>query len=356
MKKLIRFVLVLIVLALIGFVVVYFTYNHMLTAPSNSNETVNIYVDKGSSYGTISKLLKENGLIRNETAYKVYLKMNPVDDNLEYGDYIIATNLSVEEVIEVLKKGSVTVATTKTVTFVEGKNMRYFIKVITDNFDITEDEVLKQLSDEKYLDELIKDYWFLTDSIKNKDIYYSLEGYLYPDTYEFYTNAKVTNIFKKLLDNMEDKLEPYKEAIENSKYNVHEIVTLASIIEVEAGGADRKSVSGVFYNRLKANMKLGSDVTGYYGAKMDDWTNGLGKHESDCNGYNTREKGCVKALPVGPICNPGVKSIDAALNPESHKYYYFVADCSGKTYLSKSYNEHINTVNRLVREGKWCDK
>ena len=352
MKKII---IILISVILVCVIAIFCTYNFMIKAPSKKSEEVIFNVAQGSSYSTIASSLKEKGLIKNDIVYKIYLKLNPVSEQLEYGDYKLNKNYDIEELISVLKKGSITLANTVKITFKEGKNVRHFIKSLNDNLKITEEEVLNKLSDSNYLDSLIEKYWFLTDEIKNKDIYYSLEGYLYPDTYEFYTTASVEDVIAKMLDNYSKKVEPYKSKIEKSKYNVHEITTLASIIELEAGGADRKKVSGVFYNRIKKGMSLGSDVTGYYGAKMDDWTNGLGSHVNDCNGYNTRGT-CVKALPVGPICNPSVKSIEAAIEPDSHKYYYFVADCKGKTYLTKTYNEHLNIINKLKRENSWCDK
>ena len=351
-KKLIICLLALCIICTSICIGVYF---YLLTPTSKTDEEVSFYVDESEAYSTLGDNLKEKGLIRSELAYKIYVKLNHIDYHLEYGDYVLNKSNSVKENIEVLKKGSSTLAKTVTIKFIEGKNMRNVIKNIQNNLNISEQEVLDKLSDQEYLDTLIEKYWFLTDEIKNKDIYYSLEGYLYPDTYEFFKDATIEDVFEKLLNNFGKKIEPYKTDIEKSKYSVHELVTLASIIELEAGGADRKSVSGVFYNRLKANMALGSDVTGYYGAKMDDWTNGLGNHVNDCNAYNTRGK-CVKALPVGAICNPSIKSIEAAIKPESHKYYYFVADCKGKTYLNKTYNEHLNTISKLKREGNWCDK
>ena len=351
MKKLIG--LVIFILVLVG--VVFGSYSYLISAPSKDDLILEFDVEKGSTYNSIADSLQKEKFIRSALAYKVYLKLNPVEENLEYGRYYLPTNASVKEIINVLKKGSDTLADTISVTFIEGKNMRYIISTITKNFKIDEKEIMDKLNDKEYLDKLIENYWFLTEDIKNKDIYYSLEGYLYPDTYEFYENASVEDIFGKMLDNMESKLEDYKDQIESSELSIHEIITLASIVELEAGRADREDVAGVFYNRLNSNMSFGSDVTCYYGAKMDDWTNGIGKHENDCNGYNTRGNCAKKGIPVGAICNPGVSSIKAVLNPSSHNYYYFVADCNGKTYLNKSYNEHINTINKLVKEGLWCD-
>lgn len=353
-KKFILFILVLIVLVCFGG---YMTYLSMLKAPSKNNETVNIYVSEGSTYSTISSLLKENSLIKNEYAYKIYLKLHEPKETLEYGDYILKTNYDIEELISTLEKGSVSLANTVTVTFVEGKNMRYVISKITENFNISEDEILKKLKNKDYLESLIDDYWFLSDEILNDDIYYSLEGYLYPDTYEFYESSDIDDIFRKMLDNMENKLESYKEEIDDSKFSLHQMLTLASIIELEAGTAgDRKGVAGVFYNRLNDGWSLGSDVTTYYAEKIDNYKRDLKQSELDkCNNYNTRNNCMAGKLPISPICNPGLASIIACIEPTNHKYYYFVADKNGKTYFNKSYSEHNSTVSKLKRDGLWIE-
>ncbi len=352
MKKFIIFLFFLCLIiggALVG------SYFYLIKG-GKDNETVNIYVKEGDTYSTISKTLKDNELIKSELAYKIYIKMHP-PGNLEYGDYVLKKSYSVEELINTLEKGSVDLRQTKTVTFVEGKNMRYVISKITDNFNITEKEIIDKLSNSEYLDSLIKDYWFLTDDIKNKDIYYSLEGYLFPDTYEFYESADVDDIFRTMLNNMEKKLEKYKDEVSKSKYSIHEMMTLASIIELEAGKAsDRKGVAGVFYNRLNAGWSLGSDVTTYYAEKIDNWTRDLKSSElSSCNSYNTRSSCMAGKLPVSPICNPSVGSIEAAIEPTSHKYYYFVADKNGKTYFTKTDSEHVSKVRELKRNGLWIE-
>jgi len=327
-----------------------------LIGAHGKNEKVIINVGEGGTYTTISSLLKEKGLIKSELAYKVYVKLNK-PDNLEKGDYILNKKYNVKEIIETLEKGSVNLSETKMVTFVEGKNMRYIISKITSEFDITEEEILEKLKDNKYLDSLIEKYWFITDEIKNKDIYYSLEGYLFPDTYEFYVNSSVEDIFRTMLNNMENKLSKYKEEVSESKYTFHEMLTLASIIELEASSAsDRKGVSGVFYNRLKDGWSLGSDVTTYYAERIDNWSRDLKKSElNSCNKYNTRSSCMAGKLPVGPICNPGIKSIEATIEPTEHKYYYFVADKYGKTYFSKTDSEHTNRVSKLKRDGLWIE-
>ena len=353
MKKLLGVIIFLIVLVG-GF---FITYNHMISAPSNEDLILEYNVEKGSTYNSIAEDLEKEGYIRSALFYKLYLKLNPVSENLEYGRYYLPTKASVEELLEVFKKGSDTLADTVTVTFVEGKNMRYIISTITKNFNITEKQVLDKLSDTDYLDRLIENYWFLTKDIKNKKLYYSLEGYLYPDTYEYYETASVEDIFKKMLDNMENKLDPYMEDVDKSKYSIHEMLTLASIIEQEAGSAnDRSGVAGVFYNRLNDGWSLGSDVTTYYQEKIDNYSRDLTQKElNKCGNYNTRN-GCLEGkLPIGPICNPSLESIVAAINPKNHNYYYFVADKNGKTYFNKTYSDHTSTVSKLKRDGLWIE-
>lgn len=350
-----RFILFLFVLFIICVLLVVGTYLYMIKAPSKESNQVNIYIDKGSTYSTIASKLKENNLIKSELAYKIYIKLNTPEKSLEYGNYSLKTNYDLKELINILGKGSTTLMDTVKVTFIEGKNMRQYMKVITDNFNISEDEILSKLSNEEYIDTLIKDYWFLTDEIKNKDIYYSLEGYLYPDTYEFYESADIDDIFRKLLSNMGKKLEPYKASIEKNGKTIHEIITLASIVELEeANSSDRKAVAGVFYNRLKDNWSLGSDVTTYYAEKIDGFERDLKLSELNaCNAYNTRSSCMSGKLPVGPICNVSLDSLVAAINPEKHYYYYFAADKTGKTHFTKTESEHNALINKLKREGLW---
>ena len=162
-----------------------------------------------------------------------------------------------------------------------------------------------------------------------------------------------------MLDETDRQLTKQKDSIDSNSLDIHNILTLSSIVELEvANKEDRKAVAEVFYNRLnsKSFPTLGSDATSYYGAKVDDWTTGrlTSKELNDCsNKYNTRCPSNI-GLPVGPIGNPSIESIEAVLHPEEHKYYYFVNDCDGKLYLTKTQSEHDNTINKLKKENKWC--
>lgn len=350
-----KFIIFIFVLCVIVCGVLVGSYFYMVNS-HGKDESVSLVINSGDTYSTIADKLKSEGLIKSTLYYKIYIKLNKPKD-LTYGKYTLNKSYNLNELISAFEAGGQNTSETKKITFVEGKNMRYVISKITENFSFSESEILSKLSDNSYLDTLINKYWFLTDEIKNKNIYYSLEGYLYPDTYEFYSTASLEDIFGSLLDNMNKKLTPYKSEIESSKYTVHQMLTLASIVELEAGSSnDRKGVSGVFYNRLNDNWSLGSDVTTYYAEKLDNWSVDLKLSQlNKCNAYNTRSTCMNGKLPVSPICNPGSDSIVASIEPTKHKYYYFVADKNGKTYFNETDSAHVKTVNKLKSEGLWIE-
>lgn len=332
-------------------------YKINMVGPSGDNTLKIINIEEGT-IEDIANNLKENNLIKNVTIFKVYIKLTG-KSNLKAGTYELSENMGVEKIVDILEEGTKYNPNEISITFKEGINLRKVATLISENTNNSYDSVLETVNDEKFINSLIDKYWFLTDDIKNKSIYYSLEGYLFPDTYRF-NNREVTTeeIFTKMLDEMENKLSKYKESIEDSELSIHEIITLSSIVELEgAKASDRKGVAGVFYNRLNSSSypTLGSDATTYYASKIDDWSYSLTYKElNDCkNKYNTRCDSNT-GLPVGPICNPGIESIEATINPEKHNYYYFVADCMGEVYLTKNSTEHNNIINRLKKEDNWC--
>ena len=205
---------------------------------------------------------------------------------------------------------------------------------------------------------LIDKYWFLTDDILKDGIYYPLEGYLFASTYELYNGSGIKDIITKMLDGTNDILTKYKEDIENSKYSVHEILTLASVVEQEgAASNDRAGVAGVFYNRLKIGESLGSDVTTYYAyGKNFDEDLSMSELNNCSNGYNTRNGCNAGKLPIGPICSPSSDSIIATINPSNHDYLFFVADKTGKTYFTKTNAEHNAKVRELKAYGMNINK
>ena len=348
----------------VGLVVIMFTfiitlctyYNINMSKVSNNDNVKEVTIDEGS-IDSIARNLKENNLIKNVTIFKVYTYLTN-KTNLKAGVYELKENMGVKKIVDILENGQT--SNGGGITFKEGINIRMVAKLISENTNNDYEDVLTYINNKEYIDTLISKYWFLTEDIKNTNIYYPLEGYLYPNTYSISKDSKINTIIELMLDETDKKLTEYKTDIESNSLSIHEIITLASVVELEVSNKDdRKSVAEVFYNRLnsKSFPTLGSDATSYYGAKIDKWTSGklTSKELNDCsNKYNTRCPTNI-GLPVGPIGNPSIESIEAVLHPEKHNYYYFVNDCDGKLYMTKTQNEHNNIINKLKKENNWCE-
>ena len=236
--------------------------------------------------------------------------------------------------------------------------MRWLAKKIEETTNNSQESVMQVLEDENYINSLIDKYWFLTDEIEQDEIYYPLEGYLFPDTYAIKNkDVTVQEIFEKMLDKMGDVLNQYKDEIEKSKYSVHEILTIASIIEAESMNSDgRKDVASVIYNRLNKGMAIQSDVTTYYAVKVDMGERDLYQRELDTyNAYNTRGPNMEGKLPIGPIASVSKSSIEAALEPTNTDYLFFVADKNGQLYFTKNASEHNRIINELKEKGLWFE-
>lgn len=330
------------ILIVIVIAIVISLYFYGLGSVSKKSEPVTFIVKPGESKITIVKNLKEADLIRSKISAYVYL-FSHKKLNIQAGEYAFDRNMGLREIIDDLSSGDTNKkAQTIAITFIEGQKLTEFVGIICDEFAYSPQDVMTVLDDREFLNELIDKYWFLSDKIMNDEIYYSLEGYLFPDTYEFYNDASIKDIIYRLLDNTEKKLANYKDQILNSGYDVHEIITMASIIEKEALiEEDRKGVSQVIYKRLERNMSLGMDVTTYYAVKKA-LSESLTYDDLNSNSpYNTRNTNLI-GLPVGPICNVSLQSIDAALNPSKTNYLYFYADlATGKVYFAETYQEFL---------------
>jgi len=354
LKKKFKIILVLVAILLIGIATLLGTYCYFKSPVSNDKKEVSIVIENGSTISDIATLLKKEGLIKDENFFKLYVKLKKVS-NVYAAKYYFSPSMNLDEIINTLNEGGYN-ENEISITFKEGINMRGIAKLIKENTSNSEDDVYKKLKDEKYLNSAIEKYWFLTDDIKNSKIYYSLEGYLFPDTYRFNSkDVTVEEIFNKMLDQMEKELNKYKKQIEKSKYSIHELMTLASITQSEGYNEDDfKNIASVFYNRLKTGMALGSCVTSYYGVKKDMTDELLQKDIDASNPYNTRGNNPV-SFPVGPISMPGAKALDATLDPIETSYYFFVSDKNNKLYFTKTLNEHERMITKLQNEGLWLE-
>lgn len=349
-SKLLLAILAIMFIAIIGIIGI-FMYN-TLPIDSNSTETVDFKIESGWTSSKIAKELEQKGLIRDDDVFKVYIRISKISD-FKAGNFKLSKSMNIDEIVNILTDSKNALVDSITITFLEGKNYLYFMDKIAENFNYTKEELIEYTSKEAYLKGLIDKYWFIDESILNKDIYYPLEGYLFPDTYQFNKDSSIDTIMDTLLGAMDKNLSAYKEEIQLSGKSIHSLLTLASVIELEAvTPEDRLEVAGVFENRLNSNMALGSDVTTYYGVKKQMKDSLTMSDLNNCNAYNTREV-CNILVPVGPICSSAYSSIIAAIKPNKNNYYFFVADTNNKVYFGVTYNDHINIINKLKRSGLW---
>lgn len=349
LKKKVLYLLIIFIFIIIGIFTFIIGYN--MSSVSNDSEEVNVIIPSGSSTYDIASILKENNLIRNEKFFYLYIKIRKVD-NIYAAGYTFNKNMNLKEIVDVLEDGGEN-TNIVSITFNEGINMRKVATLIEENTNNSYDDVMNKLKDNTYLDSLIDKYWFITSDIKNSKIYYSLEGYLYPDTYFINKDSSVEEIFIIMLDKMDSVLSLYKDKLTNK--NIHEILTIASVTQSEGvNSEDFKNIASVFLNRIDSGMALGSCVTSYYGVKKDMDSELLQKDIDSKNSYNTRGDNPV-LIPIGPISMPSSDAIDAVVNPIKTDYYYFVSDKNNKLYFTKTYSEHVSTQNKLQNEGLWLE-
>lgn len=328
-------------------------YNYNLGKVSNNNEIKIVKIEKGSTSISIGEVLKENNLIKDKNVFLVYLKLNKIN-NLKFGTYQFSEDMGIKKIVNSLVEGSKYNPDEVTLTIKEGVHMRDIAKSISEVTNNSYDDVINKANDMDYINKLKQKYWFITDDLDNNELYYKLEGYLYPDTYKL-TNKDVSveYIFDKMLDEMDKNLSEYKD-LKGNVYDlsIHEYLSLASMVEKEGAlVSDRKSIASVFLNRLKINMALGSDVTTRYAVKVDNPKQVLtAKQYQSKSPYNTRlSDGSMNGkLPVGPISTISKGSLDAVFSPDVTEYIYFIANIQTKeTFFYEKYSDFLKKKNEL---------
>lgn len=326
MKKFILFVIILIVIVL-GATSFLPTY----LSKSANKEEVNITIPSGASLSTVTDELYEKGVIRS----KLWFRYNGQDvaRNIKPGSYKIGPDLHIEEIYEIIQKGEQ--ESQIKVTFPEGFILYQFAQRIEEAGLGTKDEFIEATND--YF--IGKGYDFDTSNL-----YFNLEGYLFPDTYYFTEKQTMDDIVSKLASTMEGVFtDEYIKRADELGLSLHQVLTLASLIEREAyNDAERSAVSGVIHNRLDIDMILQIDATVIYGLGQgkEHMTRVLYADLEKDNPYNTYKN---IGLPPGPIVCPVRKSIEAALYPEDNDYFYYVLGDGGHVF-AKTYNEHLVNV------------
>ena len=331
-------ILILILAVLVGFGG-YYTMG-LRPVDSTSEEEVIVEIPSGSGASAIVDILDDAGLVRNKFCAKVNSRIGHYN-NLQANTYVLSPSMSFQEIMKIINTGDFEYISKESVEVKDGARLQQVAEAMAEQLPYTADEILARWSDKEYLNELIDRYWFLTDEILDKDVMYPLEGYLYADTYFVTSDAEDIDGFTEMcLDRMDSVLSEYRSDIEASGYSVHEILTLASIVNKEAMAEDQAGVAGVFMNRLDQGMSLGSDVTVCYIFQEDRVDLKVSQLEST-NPYNTRK---FAGLPPGPICQMTSGAIDATLNYEKHDYLFFIADENGIVRYSTDEAGHESNI------------
>lgn len=323
------------VLGVILFIVGYYYYA-LTPVDEQALENKVFDVKSGETLKSVAIRLENENLIRSKLVFLAYVKMNPEDIVLHAGDFELSKNMTVAEIYSSL--GNAT-----------GEQIKVMIYPGSTIYDTRLDkdkprtDIVYQLtslgySEKEVLEALSKNYDHPLLSSKPDDID-TLEGYLFGETIFVSKNSSVEEIITGFLDYyydfvVENNLE---EAAKENNLTLHELITLASVVEREVSGGDRKTVASVFYNRINKGMMLGSDVTFIYAAASDGKTPTV-NYDSP---YNTRVN---VGLPPAAIANPGKDSLLATANPSESEYLYFVAGDDGITYFSKTLTEHESLV------------
>ncbi|WHY84819.1 endolytic transglycosylase MltG [Neobacillus novalis] len=303
---------------------------------SKSQKMVEIPI--GSSVTGIAQTLEKNGVIKNAKVFKYYVKLKN-EGGFMAGEYQLSPSMDVPEIVSRLKTGKVLAKASFKIAIPEGKQLKEIAAIMAEATKQNEEDVFNKLNDKEFIKELMAKYPdVLSDEIMSGSIKYKLEGYLFPATYPFYKpNPSVEEMVFAMLDKTRTVLADYAEESNDKKLSVHQLLTMASLVEEEATGkADRKKIASVFYNRMKKGMPLQTDPTVLY-AQGKHKEKVLYKDLEVSSPYNTYQH---TGLPPGPIANAGKVSIEAALEPEETDYYYFLATAEGEVIFTKTLEEH----------------
>ena len=283
---------------------------------------------------SIADKLKDDGLINYKWLFKLVGRLSHAESKIGIGTYTLDQDMDYLALISAMHNASGNLnAEVVKVTIPEGYTVQQTIALLAS----------KGVNTEEALTDAAKNASFTFDFVKDTGELSRLEGYLFPDTYEFYLNENPTSALKRLLSNFNRKMtEERMQAVEESGYSMKEIITIASLIEKETDGTDHAKIASVIYNRLNDSGSHGTykmlniDAALLYALPDHEGalTNADKKVDSPYNLYTHA------GLPPTPIANPGIASIDAALHPETTDYYYYALGKDGKHHFSTTLSEH----------------
>ncbi len=319
-----KWIIASVLLSLITVVaVLFFWYQQNLAAIDKSNdEPVVVTIAEGMNDAQVGALLDSRGLIKSAIAYEIYVRLNGQVGKIQAGSYTLSRSMNISRIVNKLASGEITV---DLLTILPGKRIDELRQSFIDA-GFSETEVDEALDASQYEGH---------PALRAKPPLASLEGYLYPESFQRTATTPLKTIIEASLDEMAELLnDSYEQEVSVRGLTLHDAVILASIVEKEVNKQeDKPIVSQVFQTRLSIGMMLGSDVTAYYGAE----TLGLTRAVSTDTPYNTR---LYTGLPPGPISNVSQGSLAAIAAPAASDYLYFVAGDDGVTYFSRTLQEH----------------
>jgi len=344
-----RLVIIIITIIIITSVTFLIWISYFSVTPADPNNSIKkvLEIPRGISRQRVTNLLVENHIIKDSKRFMLLGILLQKWAKIKAGDYEFSSSQTPLEVFRTLESG---VSVGRLITFPEGSNIYQIAETLDQEFNGKGQEFLSLTKDLSF----IKSLGFESPAPK------TLEGYLHPDTYRIERSLSPKDLIT-IMREKQKKIwsENFSQRAQELRFSKHEILTLASIIEKETGAPfERKTISGVFHNRLKKGMRLQSDPTTIYGMWHRYQGNIRRKDLREHTPYNTYT---INRLPVGPIANPGFASIEAALYPEETDYLYFVSNNDGTHVFSKTLKEHNNAVRKTqldpaAREGKsWRD-
>lgn len=325
--------LALIVAAVAGYAA-YDMYRYAGTPIAELGEPtrpVAVSVPSGQAFGETIRQLQTAGIVRSPRRFEILARMKRLDTKIQAGEYWLSADVTPSKLLHQLASGKVRM---HTLTLPEGYAIQQYAAIVEEKGLASAEDFLAVAQDPN----LAHEYGIPGNT---------LEGYLFPDTYHFPKGLPPKHLIDHLIAKFWTVFTPkWEERLRDLNMTLHEIVTLASIIEKETGApSERKLISSVFHNRLKKNMRLQSDPTVIYGLK--DFSGNLTKKDLETpTPYNTYTNG---GLPPGPIANPGVEALEAALYPANTNYLYFVSKNNGAHQFSSSLKEHNRAVQKYQR-------
>ena len=315
-----------------------FAFGYYAVTPRDRSAGQTVFVVKsGSSLGQIASDLQKRGFINNSYFFMLWGKILGYSKKVKSGEYRISASMPPIHILALLAKGAVI---THTITIPEGYTMAQIARLLEKKGIVRPQDFLRVCHEPS----IIKKYELTEDS---------LEGYLYPDSYEFSRGLSAEKVVDVMVRRFRQMVEPYNQRMKELGMTLHEVVTLASIVEKETGlASERPLIASVFLNRLKRNMRLESDPTVIYG--LEHFNGNLTRKDlSRRTPYNTY---VIKGLPPGPIANPGLESIKAVLYPADTQFLYFVSKNDGSHFFSTTLAQHNQAVARYQKHRRYKAK